>query len=86
LIADDPACYHDALLLARAAEQYGVASDGITFESVNEALEPRDSNARLWPQAERAKFWHAVALHPYSPHGAATEAFALRDAGLSAVA
>ena len=86
VMTGDPAPFAEAMRIACTAETHGIAGDGIVFEAVDEHMRPRDRSARLWPQAERAKFWHAVAHHPFASGDERAEAPGRRDAALTALA
>lgn len=75
-----------AMRIATTAEIHGMNYDGITFEAMNERYQLRDASARLWPQAERAKFWHTIHHHPLAKAEHKVDALAKRDAALSALA
>ncbi|MEL0090259.1 MAG: AGE family epimerase/isomerase [Rhodospirillales bacterium] len=59
--------FSSAMIIANIGEKFGVdRSQKIVINSINEHHRPRDKSAKLWPQAERSKFWHAVSLHPFA--------------------
>ncbi|MDT0682469.1 AGE family epimerase/isomerase [Roseicyclus sp. F158] len=60
-MSDDKEAVADGERLGRTAETHGLAADGTVLDALNERLEVRARGARLWPQAERAKFWQEVA-------------------------
>lgn len=86
VLTDDPEPFAEAMVIARSAESHGIAEDGIVFEALDECMRPRDRSARLWPQAERAKFWHAVAHHPFATDEERAVAPGRRDEALTAIA
>lgn len=79
-----PDIFAMALNIAKTAEQHGLsAKHGCAVNTLNERGEIRDAKAKLWPQAERAKFWHEIASHPFASATDQARAKPLRDAALS---
>jgi mannose-6-phosphate isomerase len=80
---DQPELLALAINLAKTAEAFGLSREhGCVVTALNERGEVRDASAKLWPQAERAKFWHEIASHPYVCAADQLRAGPLRDAAL----
>jgi mannose-6-phosphate isomerase len=61
------AAFTAACRLAEIGETHGVDSGrGVAVNSLDGGFRIRDRQAKLWPQTERIKTWHAIALHPMS--------------------
>jgi len=54
-------------------ERHGVDGRGVAIEMLRDDFEPLDARARLWPQTERIKAWHAMHALAHEP---ATKALA----------
>lgn len=50
--------------LVEIGENNGVNAHMVAVNALNERLEVREPDAKLWPQAERVKALHAMSLHP----------------------
>lgn len=62
-IADAPEAAEVAGRLAHIGEIHGVDPNrDVAFHAVDQTMTPLDPKAKLWPQTERAKAWHAQAL------------------------
>ncbi|MCZ0963687.1 AGE family epimerase/isomerase [Paracoccus benzoatiresistens] len=78
---NEPAAREAALAIASFGENYGVdAARGAVVNAIDETGTLRDGNAKLWPQTERAKFWHVVSIE--GPPELRAEAMARRDQAL----
>ncbi|WP_417247850.1 AGE family epimerase/isomerase [Celeribacter sp.] len=86
VLAGDEAAFASAQRLATTAQTHGIAPDGIIHEALDGDLRPRDTSARLWPQTERAKYWHAIAHHPATSPARKAQAEAQRALALDALA
>ncbi|MDE1994267.1 MAG: AGE family epimerase/isomerase [Rhizobiaceae bacterium] len=54
-----------ARLLAEIGERHGIDTDrGVAVDALHHTLGIRDHQAKLWPQTERIKAWHAMSVHP----------------------
>lgn len=83
MIVDRRDVFDAAMRIAQTGEKFGIdASRKIAINAIDEKMKPRDENAKLWPQAERAKFWHAIMLHPFSSAGQRSVAEQARDHAL----
>jgi mannose-6-phosphate isomerase len=66
---DEPAASDVALRLAEIGEQWGLHPRfRLVIDAIDGDFQVRDATMRLWPQTERAKAWHAIAISPrHSP-------------------
>lgn len=57
-----------ALKLTTLGEKYGIdSSRGVAINSLDGTFSPLNTKARLWPQTERIKSWHAILHSPDLP-------------------
>lgn len=83
---NQPDLFAVSINIARTAEQHGLLRrNGCVVNTLNERCEVRDDKAKLWPQAERAKFWHEVLGHPFACASEQIEAELLRDAAIASL-
>lgn len=76
-----PAAGAAAARLAEIGEYHGVDTNrDVVVNSIDAEFQVRDQFAKLWPQTERAKAWHALALVTGN-----VEACGLRDRALSTI-
>lgn len=71
----DARAFAAAVRLAEIGEQHGVNARGVAFCELHQTFQVRDAHAKLWPQTERIKAWHALSLSPLNtPEGRAKSA------------
>lgn len=64
---NDRAAFAKARRLAEIGEVHGIDPvRGVAVNGLDETFKLRDGNAKVWPQTERIKAWHAIAHHPFA--------------------
>jgi mannose-6-phosphate isomerase len=61
---NDSTAFAAAVRLADIGEAHGVNARGVAFNELHHDFTVRDAHAKLWPQTERIKAWHALSLSP----------------------
>ena len=76
--------YAAARRLAEIGETYGVdAGRGVAINALDQDFKVRDAEAKLWPQTERLKAWHQLAVNPFSDEATRAAALAKLPAAIA---
>ncbi len=63
-IKGDSDAFIQAERLIDIAEGFGIGPHGVALNALDERLQIRDAEAKLWPQTERLKALHTLSFHP----------------------